>query len=302
MTDEETATCEVAEEALRLETEDGLSLAASAFAPAVGEPLVAAVVGPAMGAPRRTYRRLARFLAGEGMAVLTVDLRGLGESWPASRRGRELTLADWGRYDLDAALQAASLRWGGRPLAYVGHSSGAQVIGLAPTSPELDALVMVAASKPYWGLWPGISRWGMFAFWHLVVPGLTAGRDWFPARRIGFSSVDIPAGAAAQWARWGRDPQYLFAARFGQETSAYERIEAPLLSWGFSDDAYAPAAAIEAMLAHFPSAEIERRHLAPSDLGLSSVGHFGFFRSKAEAACWRPTAEWLQRATGVGDG
>jgi hypothetical protein len=44
---------------------------------------------------------------------------------------------------------------------------------------------------------------------------------------------------------------------------------------------------------YYPSAPVERRHLAPVDLGTAAVGHFGFFRKSMPHEAWDDLASWL---------
>jgi predicted alpha/beta hydrolase len=47
--------------------------------------------------------------------------------------------------------------------------------------------------------------------------------------------------------------------------------------------------------ARYGSTTKERRHLAPRDLGVPRIGHFGFFRPEAETL-WRETVDWLSHS------
>jgi hypothetical protein len=64
----------------------------------------------------------------------------------------------------------------------------------------------------------------------------------------------------------------------------------------FTDDAMMSRKAIALHADNFRSADIEHRHIAPSDFGLDEINHFGFFRPAIGAAMWRPTLDWLDDA------
>jgi predicted alpha/beta hydrolase len=191
---------------LMIRCADGVELAATRHA---GGDRAAVLIAPALGVPRRFYDSFAQYLAGRGFDVLSFDYRGLGESGrgcdPAAIR-----LADWARLDLDAALRwlwehtAASRR------VLLGHSLGGQLPGLAPESEGLNAMIAIGASAPYPRLYPLLPRLRMLLLWRVLVPLLSRGRSHFPARRIGFSSVDVPAGPMRDWAGWGLRRNYLF--------------------------------------------------------------------------------------------
>jgi hypothetical protein len=66
----------------------------------------------------------------------------------------------------------------------------------------------------------------------------------------------------------------------------------------FTDDPIAPHSAVEALRPYYPQATVERLHLAPADLGVDAVGHFGFFRKSMPRAAWDALAGWLARGIG----
>jgi predicted alpha/beta hydrolase len=49
------------------------------------------------------------------------------------------------------------------------------------------------------------------------------------------------------------------------------------------------------LAAPYPDAPWETRKLAPRELGVKSIGHFGFFRERFRDSLWRETADWLER-------
>jgi len=48
-----------------------------------------------------------------------------------------------------------------------------------------------------------------------------------------------------------------------------------------------------AFLDAYTGADITHRHLAPKDLGVPEIGHFGFFRERFRDSLWREAADWL---------
>ena len=75
----------------------------------------------------------------------------------------------------------------------------------------------------------------------------------------------------------------------------FARFRGPLLAYSFSDDAYAPTPAVESLLDAYSGADITHRHLTPADLGVSEIGHFGFFRERFRDTLWQESAAWLRR-------
>ncbi|MGJ8669619.1 MAG: alpha/beta hydrolase family protein [Oceanococcus sp.] len=279
-------------EEIELHCEDGERLAAEISRPAAGQPLHGSVViAGALGVPRRFYRPLADYLGSNGYAVVRFDYRGVADSG-LSHRGRDIRMYDWGRLDINAALELGQKLSSERNFM-IGHSCGGQLLGLAPNAAKLDGAIMVASTLANPALYPAPARYGLRLMWGTVIPLVAWGRDRFPARRLGFSNVDVPAGVMSEWARWARADCYLFSKRFGLDLSGYSTLEIPLLSFSFDDDSYASEAAVSGLLAKYPACSKENRHFASSELSLGTIGHFGFFREKSQELLWQQALDWL---------
>ncbi|MGB1561787.1 MAG: alpha/beta fold hydrolase [Sinimarinibacterium flocculans] len=275
---------------LRITCDDGIELAASRFC---GGTRAAMLIAPALGVPRRFYDRYAQFFAGHGYDVLSIDYRGVGES-AGAERGASLRLADSGRLDLDAALRWLWEHSPAQQRVFVGHSLGGQLPGLAPQSESLAAMIAIGASCPDPRLYPIVPRLRMRLLWRVLVPLLSRGREQFPARRIGFSSIDVPSGPMRDWARWGLSPGYLFDPRHGLDTQRYATLAMPLLAYSFADDDYAVRPAVEALLARYPAARTDHRHIGRPREG--RIGHFGYFHPRMRDSLWTDTLRWLDTA------
>ena len=136
---------------------DGAVVSARLFAPeqpADATHLV--LLAGAFAVRQRYYARFARDLVERGLAVVTVDYRGVGESRhsmpPGSgRRARSgkapmrqhpARATDW-VLDLDAAVHAARHHIPDAPLVVVGHSFGGQVLPLMAHADEISRVVTV---------------------------------------------------------------------------------------------------------------------------------------------------------------
>jgi predicted alpha/beta hydrolase len=268
---------------------DGFELPASAYEPAA--PRAVLVVAAAMGVPRRYYGKFAADMAARGIAAVTFDYRGIGDAASGLRDPAGTTFQDWGRLDLHAVLEHAYARFPGLPVFLAGHSAGAQIVGMTPHAEKLAGLVFVAGPRPHVSQDRGSYRIFSTLWWYVLVP-LGSLFAWFPARKLGFSSVDVPSGVTREWGRWARSPRYLFTPRFGIDTSRYPRLRLPLLAWSFTDDLYTPPASAEALLSEYPNARVTRRQVRPADVGARSIGHLGFFRESLRDTLWKETAEW----------
>lgn len=275
-------------ETLRLPCEDGYPLAAMLLRSPGRQ---AVLIAPALGVPARFYAAYARYLAGRGYNVMILDYRGSGASAQGPCRGRDIRMSDWGRLDIEAGL--AWLQGELKPdrCFLVGHSAGAQLPGLAASSEQLDGMILVAGSAPHLRHYPPSAWPKLVLTWYGLGPLLSWRRDQFPARQTGLGSTTVAAGVVRQWAAWARSRDYLFDPVHGLDTTRYARLKLPILSYCFADDAYAPPAAVDALLAHYRAARVERRQLPRSTQGV--IGHFGFFREQQADTLWRESTDWL---------
>jgi predicted alpha/beta hydrolase len=250
-----------------------------------------------MGVPRRYYAAFAEFLARDGMAVLTLDYRGIGGSRDAAPRP---ALRDWGEQDLPGAIDLLERRFPRAPLLWVGHSVGGQLLGVADEG-RVAAAIFVAAQSGHWRLWPGFGRWKVFALWYLVIPVVVPLLGRLPAAVLG-GGDDVPGGVAREWAEWGRARDYVLSHARPRGGLGFTRLRAPILSYAFDDDDLAPLPTVEALLRYYTAARGEVRLVRAADAGARSIGHFGFFRERFERTLWREAADWLARAARAGEG
>ncbi len=276
-----------------LRARDGFPLAAT-FALPAGEPWGAALVAPAMGVPRRHYAPLQAFFAREGLASLALDYRGIGGSAPPRLRGFRATLHDWAELDLAAALEALRARFSRLPLAYVGHSVGGQIFGLLP-QPDVRAALFFASQSGHPRHWRGARRLLLASLWNGLLPLLAGALGYLPMRAFG-QGEDLPAGVAREWARWGRRRDYVLSYARPRGGLGFARWDGRLCAYGFTDDGYAPEAAVRALVAMYERAQSELRIVSPRELGVPAIGHFGWLRPSFEAPLWAPALAFLRDA------
>lgn len=283
-----------APETLTIPSRDGFPLVASRFHPADGNaaaPIV--LINAATGVKRGYYRHFAAYLAADGFEVLTYDYRGIGDSRPASLRGFAATMAQWGTEDLSGVLAWLATTMPARPVLAVGHSVGGQIVGLTPENHRLAALYGVAAQCGYWGLWPAPRKYMLLPFWFLLLPSLTALLGYFPSSRLGLGE-DLPAEVAREWARWCGNRRYMVDRRGAPLPQTFDRFTAPLCALSFADDVFAPRAAVARLVSFYTAAPCEHRHLAPGEVGVARIGHFGFFQERFRDTLWQPARAWLR--------
>jgi predicted alpha/beta hydrolase len=250
------------------------------------QPRACAIVAGAMAVPARFYRPYARYLSSTGLAVLTVDYRGIGASRSGPLKDDPATFHDWGEQDLGGAVDFLQERFPGLPLHWVGHSAGGQLMGLLEDAPIASALFIAAGSAAFHA-YRGAARAFMLAFFHGLLPAAVALKGYLPMRAFR-QGEDVPKGVAREWGEWGRHPRYVRKYADLRGGLGFERFRGPLRAIAFADDAYAPRAAVENLLGLYPSARKELiLHPGPA-------GHFGFFKQEA---LWRQPVFAVLRET-----
>lgn len=283
-------------EEVLLHCEDGVVLTAKFF-PAENSSSILIIAG-GLGILQHFYINYADFFSSNGVSVLTFDYRCTGDS-DAVMPKQDVKLEDWGIQDISAAINFAYKKLNDnfsqkQKLFFVGHSIGGQLVGMANNVNVLDGIVLVAASSPHWSRWSFPKNISMFLNAYVLLPFLSIGRKEFPARRIGFSSKNLPAVVILRWAHWMRVKNYFFNAKFKLDTSRFASIKADILSLTISDDDMAPERNVKALLRHFPSSKLEHRVVDVESLNMGSVGHVGYFREKAQHSLWQETLNWFK--------
>ena len=288
-------------ETIQILTTDQKVLTAKKYTPATAATAVV-LIPAAMGVKQQFYTPFAEFLCEHGMAVLSFDYRGMGESLPTeyqkSLRGFQATLNDWAELDYNAALLTARAWQPNVPLLVVGHSLGGQLAGLTPDNHLIDGLLTVGCGTGYWrDNAPQLKRY-VWLLWYFLVPFYTSICGYFPGKKLR-KVGNLPKGVIYQWARWCRDHRY-FVDKSGQAMQTYHhQMRAPVLSMSFTDDEMMGRKNIDSLHDYFRHAPVERRYIRPQDVDAKRIGHFGFFRSEFRDSLWQQALQWLSQHRSV---
>lgn len=269
---------------------DGYDLAVTRF-PAQGTPWATLCIGGAMGVRQDFYAPYARFLAENGIHVLTFDYRGSGWSRPRKLADFSATVTEWAELDLDAMLGEARKPAPELPLLFAGHSLGGQILGLAPHIESVRAIVNVTVGSGYYKLNEKMALY-VRLLWFVLMPGLLPLFGYFPGKRLRIVG-DLPMGVAWQWRKWCLHPDYVLSEG-GDSFARFARVKAPILSLSFADDPMITHRAIQSLEGFYPNARLDSRHVAPADVGRERVGHFGFFADESRDTLWKQSLEWLR--------
>ena len=274
---------------------DGRPLRARIYTP--GVPARGSVlISTAMGVPQGYYAPFANYLADHGFEVTTYDYRGMGEDAPKSLRGFECSVSDWAEKDYNAAVRHAKAARPGLPLYVVGHSLGGQLPGLLPDHGMIAGMITVASGSGYWREnAPGLRR-SVPLMWYGLVPLLTPVFGYWPGATLNMVG-NLPRGVITEWRRWCLHPDYVCDEAGERRDAFFPAVRFPICALSFTDDEYMSETSIRKLHARYSGAEVEIRRIAPGDVGLSRIGHFGFFRKQVDAALWPQALDWLnQRA------
>jgi predicted alpha/beta hydrolase len=276
--------------ALELVAGDGERLAAHRYDPP-GEVIGSVVIAPAMAISQNFYSGFARWLATQGFVAWTFDYRGTGASLRGSMRGAPGNLNQWCGQDYEAALLAAHGLHPQQPLFALGHSFGGQCAPLLPSRRLLSGLVNIAVgSGAMRHNTRGIRRQAPL-LWYLLVPVLCPLFGYFPGARVGVIG-DLPSGAVRQWRRWCLDPDYLLGAE-PRARDAYASAAYDVLGLTFPDDELLLEAGSRLLHSAY-CRPVDYRVVSPESVGMSRIGHSGFFRTQSQATLWPLVADWLR--------
>ncbi len=280
---------------------EGCSLGARHYAPppSAGRARGAALIVPAMGVPQSFYARFARWLSGHGFHTLSFDYRGMGASLEGPLAHVEADILTWGERDTQAALSALRTRASGLPVTWVGHSLGGQIVPFVKDRAQVEKVVTVAAGSGYWRENAAPLRRKVWLLWGVAVPILTPLFGYFPGARLGMVG-NLPKGVVLQWRKWCLSPEYAASAEGEAVRSAFAGVKTPITSISFTDDEMMSAQNIQALHRLYTAASHHELRIDPRSIGLSRVGHFGFFREEMRDRLWekylRP--ELAERSSG----
>jgi predicted alpha/beta hydrolase len=254
------------------------------------------LIGGAMGVKQDYYAPFAEWLAEQGFAVMTFDYRGMGDSRPSAQatslRGFDADLFSWAR-DYDSAIDALRGRAPGVPLYLIGHSLGAQLPGLLRNRANIAGLLSVAAGSGYWrDNAPQLKRTVLY-FWHALVPLATGLFGYFPGKRLR-KVGDLPRGVILQWRRWCLDPRYHVGAEGAAVREQFEQVRFPVVALSITDDELMTERGTQVLVDCYANAPRRVERIAPADVKVNRIGHFGFFRDQFQSSLWARSVALLQ--------
>lgn len=289
----------------KLITEDGISLALDLYEPACPKQCV--IMAGALAVPKSYYAKFARWLCERGFAVVTFDLRGMGDSRPEahlrSLRGFEADCKVWAERDFEAVVLWCRNHFSRLPIHVVGHSQGAHHPGM--TSPRaqsvLSGMVAIGSGAGYWRDWAWRSRLIAPVLFYCIGPLLVRMYGYFPGAKLGLVG-DLPKGVMQQWSLWCRNPDFSWGVEPQTIGIGYKRVKFPIHAFSLTDDEAMTAACTRKLLDAYANAPSQMEIIDPQALGIDAVGHLGFFRERFANSLWPQVLNRLESFEQAGSG
>jgi len=284
------STDDVFSDEIIIQATDGYRLAATFFMPR-GPRQQAILINSATAVPRKIYKPFASYLASRGNVVVTYDYRGIGGSRPPSLKGFEASMSKWASHDVTAAVAYMRARWPTLRLNYVGHSFGAQALGLLPNNNQVSRALFIAGQAIYWRAMTGREGYRVYALMNLVGKPITHVLGYTPGK-LGIGE-DLPKGVFLEWTKWINNKRYMFDDPSLTALRNFPHYHGALRALSFADDPWAPMPAVELLCSAFSAIKPTIISISPDLVGSSGIGHFGFFRPDNRDRLWKDSADWL---------
>jgi predicted alpha/beta hydrolase len=282
----------------------GTELAATLYRPTAYGRHPVVIIHGGLAMPRQFYGRFASWLATQGYACMTYDYTGMfGSRQEPGQACRAFDLQTWASRDLVAVTDWCKRTFDDVPITALAHSFGGTLAGLSSSVAQLDALMLVNSGSAYWGhtdaSWHQLQR-GFFCW--VGIPALVALFGHFPGKALGVLG-DLPRDVALELARWCRHPDYMLG--HVRDCPGLMQLKAPAISLSFDDDHVFPPRAVQWLADHFvQKVEVRIKTTSPADvgdqfinqsgIGLSGMGHFGFFDPDKGQPYWFELLTWLE--------
>ncbi|WJG08572.1 alpha/beta fold hydrolase [Aliiglaciecola sp. LCG003] len=250
------------------------------------------IIASATGVPQGFYRRFALRATQSDFNVVTFDYRGIGQSAPASLRGFDMDYRDWASKDLSGVVDELSQQ--GLPLYLLGHSYGGHAIGLLEPHQKVTAAYTFGTGAGWHGWMPRMEQLKVQFMWHVMAPLVTRVKGYLAWNALGMGE-DLPLGVYRQWKRWCSYPYYFFQdPQYPHMKALYERIEMPIKAVNSTDDKWATPSSRQAFFTYYVNAKLQTADIHPSQMGLKSIGHMGYFHASA-SVLWEDVLSYFEQ-------
>jgi predicted alpha/beta hydrolase len=98
---------------------------------------------------------------------------------------------------------------------------------------------------------------------------------------------DLPRGVVLQWRRWCMHPRYHVGAEGDAVREKFAGARFPIVALSITDDELMTERGTRVLIDCYENAPRQLQRIAPADVGVQRIGHFGFFRRQFEPTLWR---------------
>ena len=254
-------------------------------------PMGTIVISAATGIRKEFYINFARFLIGNGYCVLLYDYRGIGESAPVDIKNSQIYMHEWGTHDMNAVLNYVAERKGFTGIIWLGHSIGAQLVGLLENSHLIRKVISINAALGYWGYFPYPMKIVVWLLWYIIGPILVKVYGYGVMKKIGWGE-NLPRNVILEWRSWCiSKTYYMDFLKTRIRSDRFYNFNVPITAIYTSDDYIANDKTASLMMQFFPNAPSRLIKLDVRKYTAQKVGHTGIFRRRFEAIFW----PWLLR-------
>jgi predicted alpha/beta hydrolase len=245
-----------------------------------GGPKSAYVLHCATGVPAAYYSKFADWVADQGHAILTYDYRE-----DTDVKSSEITMADWGIHDQNAALNTLISLFPDTEIRVIGHSLGGLTTAFHENAGCITSFTAACSGPAYWRRAPFPANLIAFMFWYIWGPLGIALTGSVPARLLG-TPKPIEKYAFRQWRDWCCN-RYLHKPDWGKSVPhpKMETVTAHLNLVSVSDDTLVPPHCVADLADFYPHASSSHETVTPAMAGTTKIGHLAIFRPKC-ATLW----------------
>ncbi len=268
---------------LIITTKNGSQLAARLFTSPQAKSIV--IMAGAMGVVQQCYEKFATFLSQNGHHVITFDYVGTGQSLQTHLKECDTDILTWGEQDCHALIKFAKHTYPDLPIQWIGHSVGAQLLGMTPNINHVQQAISVAAGSGYWRTNSVPTKRIVWFLWYFVAPISVNVLGYFPGKKLNMVG-DLPGNVMRQWRRWCLNKEYAVGYEGDTLRQQYAQVDIPITAVSFEDDEMMSKASIDSLHGFFTGAKVTHQRLSPDHTQGEFVGHLGWFREKFKESIW----------------
>ena len=242
-------------------------------------PLGICIIAPATGVAQYLYDDFAHWLTEQGYHALTFDYDGMGLSVDGHVRHSRSDKLSWAEHDCPAVLNYVTQTFPDLERTWIGHSVGGHMLGMMPSTEQIDHAITVAAVTGTWWYNSAPTKRIAWLLWYVLVPVIVPVMGYWPGNRIGIM-CDMPKGVIMQWRRWCLRNDYCVGAEGDWLKQRFAAVRLPVRSLAFSDDEMMSLNNISRLHAFFTGSQVERTVIRPEDIGERRIGHIGWHKAR----------------------